>query len=77
MIYGYFWLIIVNWVGGIICLINSLFFGIYWYFDTFIRDLLDIMNRIDQIWNQTIKKDHTRTLLLFREFLEFNWDIFR
>lgn len=66
-------------IGGIICLINTLFFGICSYIDTFIRDLIGIFDEIDKLWietnNFTLVK--ASTFSLFREFLVFNEEIFR
>lgn len=67
-------------IGGIICLINTLFFGICRYVETFIEDLTDILKRIDELWHQNIINEHSiksSTFLLFREFLVFNENIFR
>lgn len=75
-------------IGEIICLINTLFFGVYWYVGTFIQDLVDILDRIDDRW---IQKSENKTeqyndnnfstelhnVSLFREFLLLNEDIFR
>lgn len=75
-------------IGSIISLLNSLFFAICWYVNTFIQDLCDILNRTDELWNQNQKprQDETMDFLVlldrqsfsnFREFLTFNEDIFR
>lgn len=67
-------------IGGIICFINTLFFAICWYFETFILDLTDIFSRIDENWIQKYENgqsERSPTSSLFREFLVFNEDIFR
>lgn len=80
----------VSIIGGIICLINTLFFGICWYVDTFIRDLIDIFNQIDELWihkndkkiedeneNQSDSRIDSDTFSLFHNFFLFHEDIFR
>lgn len=75
-------------VGSIMCLLNSLFFAICWYVDTFIQDLCDILKRNDDLWNQNQKPKQGETMDFlthldrqsfsnFQEFLTFNEDIFR
>lgn len=67
-------------IGGIICLINTLFFAICWYIETFIRDLMDIIKEIDDVWCQEDKiyfSSKSDTFSLFKEFVIFNENIFR
>lgn len=80
----------VSIIGGIICLINTLFFGICWYVDTFIRDLIEIFKQIDELWmhkndkrieneneNQSDSRIDSDTFSLFHQFFLFHEDIFR
>lgn len=67
-------------IGGIICLINTLFFGICRYIETFIQDLIGIFTQIDKIWTGNVEDSivvKSHTFSLFREFLMFNENIFR
>lgn len=73
-------------IGGIICMLNTLFFAICWYVETFIRDLTGILKRIDGLWIDKNDLDDyleirllfdKQTLALFREFLNFNENILR
>lgn len=65
-------------IGGIICLINTLFFGICCYIDTFIQDLIGIFDKIDKLWTQAnnFTSIKSSTFSLFREFLMFNEDVY-
>lgn len=74
-------------VGEIICMLNTLFFAICWYVDTFVRDLTGIIKQIDNLWIQQINDfdDYLemdllcdkQTFALFRDFLIFNENILR
>lgn len=77
-------------IGGVICLINTLFFGICCYVDAFISDLIDYFHQIDVIWinenenemklqieNESNHSDESDTFFLFRQFLLFNNEIFQ
>lgn len=72
-------------IGGILCMLNTLFFGVCWYVDTFVRDLADILKRIDSLWTQrNYDEDYLelsllyekKTFDLFREFVIFDERIF-
>lgn len=66
-------------------MLNTLFFGVCWYVDTFVRDLADILKRIDSLWTQrNYDEDYLehsllyekKTFDLFREFVIFDERIF-
>lgn len=80
-------------IGGIICLINSLFFGICWYVNTFMNDLTEIFERTDELWAQKndekLQDEHQddflnsdsskeiQTFSIFQQFFLFSNNIFR
>lgn len=80
-------------IGGIICLINTLFFGICWYVNTFMNDLTETFEQIDQLWAQTnyekLQDEHQddssnsdsskeiQTFSIFQQFFLFSNNIFR
>lgn len=66
-------------------MLNTLFFGVCWYVDTFVRDLADILKSIDSLWTQrNYDEDYLelsllyekKTFDLFREFVIFDERIF-
>lgn len=70
-------IIAVMIIGGVISLVNTLLFGVCWYFKAFIDDLLLIMEKIDQIWCEPHVDGENKTFKLMKEFFHFHLDIIK
>lgn len=70
----------ISIVGSIICLVITLFFGVCWYVESFIDDLLTIREMIDQVWNEKNGQSEIYlncvTFSLLKEFAVFEEKIF-
>lgn len=69
-------------IGGMICLVDSLFLSICWYHEALIDDLIIILRRFDRFWlnrnkHETIEEHSNADQYLLPEFIEFNCEIFR
>lgn len=62
-------------VGAIISLVNTLLFGVCFYFSAFIDDLLTTLKKIDLIWCEPTEGKEYESFGLMKEFIHFHYEI--